>query len=227
MNNSFKINFIYIELPDFSENFKNSLSLQLTNNFDNMFGADTFQKEGFMLLLEGFDRRPYRRHNEMFMEVDLMSPQSIKRSCTIFWKVNDLSILEVAHTMENISYIIGWCTDFPVDFVLDYLNRDKEVFNFGFQVVYDFKTYPNIMISIFTNQELNADDLLYIEDQLNKIKTDIDSHIYIGDKQKTSHNIYKIFIDCKNNIDINFNNYMSKLAENNKLRQKIDYIEFN
>ena len=160
---------------NFSPTFREQMSEQLYLKFYEMLGIKDESKKKFGLRVGLEDMKTVVENGFAFGLVTIISPTAFSKTITAYWKKSRNedprdAIFDNSLTASTIEF--GFCSDFEEDFFLQFLKPkqllSKEKNNLNFTVEYDYTTYPDLSITIYTKNLLGEDNLKAIHSILNR-----------------------------------------------------------
>jgi len=162
------------EASEFSESFKEQMSIQLEKRFNQLLKIDNVVSEKeFMLFVGQSDMKIMYKDGFGYALVEVISSEMFSNYVTAYWRFEDSTRIESATTMRSLdssNIEFGWCADFDPSVFLKHVSSeqkiDTEKYNIAFAVQYDFQSYPDLSIEFKFSSEPSIEDLETIQKKL-------------------------------------------------------------
>src|SRR5690554_278874 len=188
------------EASEFSESFKEQMSIQLEKRFNQFLKIDNVVSEKeFMLFVGQSDMKITYKDGFGFALVAVLSSGMYSNYLTAYWRLEDSTRIESATkltSLDSSSIEFGWCADFDPKVFLKHVSSiqklDTKKYNIAFEVEYDFNSYPDLSVEFKFKNEPSEKELEAIQNTVSsslsrayvsKISLADDKHYFIIDFQ--------------------------------------------
>ena len=147
---------------NFSKKFKQELSQQLLEQLEiNLDSKNLLDKHFFALLINGNESEIQKTEDYAFMNVKILTPDSMARTITIGWKSNTVTEIQKIHSEldDNDKIHFFYFTDLPIDELKYYLIKKqniKKVINPNFEYRINYENFPDLTMKIGIKSELTS-----------------------------------------------------------------------
>jgi len=220
---------------NFSNAFKEELGRQLLEQFEiKLDSKNILNKHFFALFIDSDESEIREAENYIFMNVDILSPDSMARPITIGWNSETIIEKQKIHSQlnENDKIQFFYFTDLPIEELKNYLIKNKKIKNqlkTTFEYRINYENFPDLTLKIGTKNDLTKVN----KEEINKIVTENLNQIFPScwsspfldnsisfDFQINSTNFGQIDLE---NVEKLFNKVISKISESD-FSQNIEYI---